>query len=112
MTNFTLNNHLKYSIGGKDYGYRENSQEKFLVEVGAVDPNQYKTSSYEKELQRTADSVYQEFGNDLVVFLSGGTDSEIVVNNFVSIGIKPKCVAIKFKDDYNIADIHNSYREC
>jgi len=110
MTNFTLNNHLKYSIGGKDYDYRENSQEKFLVEVGAVDPNQYRTSSYEKELQRTADSVYQEFGNDLVVFLSGGTDSEIVVNNFVSIGIKPKCVAIKFKDDYNIGDIQEAER--
>lgn len=110
MTNFTLGNHLKYSIGGREYGYRENSQEKFTVNIGSVDPDHYRISNYQKELQRTADSVYKEFGRDLVVFLSGGTDSEIVVNNFLSIGIKPKCVAIKFKDDYNISDIREAER--
>lgn len=110
MTNFTLNNHLTYSIGDRLWGSRENSFEKFKVNVGAVDPDQYRTSNYEKELHRTADCVHKEFGKDLVVFLSGGTDSEIVVNNFLSIGIKPKCVSIKFKDDYNAADINEAER--
>jgi hypothetical protein len=110
MTNFTQNNHLRYSIGGREYGYREASHEKFELSVGAVDPDQYRISSYEKELRRTADSVYKEFGKDLVVFLSGGTDSEIVVNNFLSIGIKPRCVTIKFKDDYNLSDVNEAER--
>lgn len=110
MTNFTLNNHLKYSIGDRPWGYRENSFEKFKVSVGAVDPDQYRTSNYENELRRTADSVYKEFGKDLVVFLSGGTDSEIVVNNFLSIGVKPKCVTIKFDGGYNSADVQEAER--
>jgi hypothetical protein len=110
MTNFTLNNHLKYSIGEREWGFREESFEKFKVSVGAVDPDQYRTSNYENELRRTADSVYKEFGKDLVVFLSGGTDSEIVVNNFLSIGIKPKCVTIKFENGYNSADVMEAER--
>jgi hypothetical protein len=52
--------------------------------------------------------VYREFGKDLVVFLSGGTDSEIVVRNFLDIGIKPKCITLKFKDDYNISDVNEA----
>lgn len=108
--NFTQHNHLVYSIGGRDYGTRETPTELFKVSLGAVDPAHYKTSSYESELRRTADSVYQEFGDDLVLFLSGGTDSEIVLNNFLSIGIKPRCATIKFTRDYNKADVNEAIR--
>jgi hypothetical protein len=110
MTNFTINNHLKYNIGGREFGYRTSPIEAFTVTLGAVDPNHYKTSSYEQELRRTADSVYCEFGKDLVVFLSGGTDSEIVVNNFLSIGVKPRCVTIKFNNEYNKDDVFEAER--
>lgn len=110
MTNFTLNNHLQYSIGGRIWGDRKDSFERFKVSVGAVDPDQYRVSNYENELRRTADSVYKEFGKDLVVFLSGGTDSEIVVNNFLSIGIKPRCVTIKFKNGENADDVAEAIR--
>lgn len=110
MTNFTQNNHLVYSIGGREYGVRETPIEPFTVSLGAADPNQYKTSSYEQELHRTADSVHQEFGNDLVVFLSGGTDSEIVLNNFLSIGVKPRCAVIKFNNDFNADDVNEAVR--
>lgn len=110
VTNFTHNNHLRYSIGGREYGYRETPIEKFEVTLGAVDPAQYKNSSYEEELRRTADSVHKEFGDDLVVFLSGGTDSEIVINNFLSIGIKPRCATIKFAKGYNEDDVNEAQR--
>jgi len=104
-TNFTQNNHLKYSISNKEYGYRESGIEKFTVTVGSIDVDQYRTGDFCSELKRTADSVYQEFGKDLVVFLSGGTDSEIVVRNFIDIGIRPKCVTIRFVDGYNAPDV-------
>lgn len=103
--NFTHNNHLKYTIGGREFGYRENSYEKFNIMVGQIDKDHYKTSNYSQELLRTADLIYQDYGSDLALFLSGGTDSEIVARNFVDIGIKPECFVIKFKDDYNIADV-------
>jgi hypothetical protein len=108
MTNFTHNNHLVYTLGDETFGYRKTSMDKFQVSVGAVDPDQYLRSNFEDELKRTADSIYQEFGKDLVVFLSGGTDSEIVVKNFLSIGIKPKCVTIKFNGDFNAVDVNNA----
>ncbi len=104
-TNFTQNNHLTYSIANKEYGYRDTGSEKFTVKVGSIDPDQYRTGDFCSELRRTADSVYQEFGKDLVVFLSGGTDSEIVVRNFIDIGIRPKCVTIRFVDGYNAPDV-------
>jgi hypothetical protein len=105
MTNFTLGNHLVYSIGNRRLGYRKTSIEKYQVSIGKIDEYQYLTSNYYNELIRTADSVYKELGKDLVVFLSGGTDSEIVVRNFIDIGIKPRCVTIEFKDGYNAPDV-------
>jgi hypothetical protein len=109
MTNFTLNNHLKYSIGEKDYAFRETAIEKFKVTVGSVDPERYKVSNYAKELRRTASTVKSEFGKDLVLFLSGGTDSEIVLRNFLSIGHRPRCAIIKFENDYNINDVKEAH---
>jgi hypothetical protein len=105
MTNFTLNNHLTYSIGGRSYAHRETPIEKYKVSLGAVDPERYKVSNYAEELHRTARTVYSEFGNDLVLFLSGGTDSEIVLRNFLAVGHRPHCVVLKFKNDYNIDDV-------
>ena len=69
MTNFTLNNHLTYSIGGRPYGYRETPIEKFEVALGPVDPYIFNNSSYEQELRRTADTVYKEFGKEFIVLL-------------------------------------------
>ena len=103
--NFTHQNHLKYYIGNREYGYRETSIEKYTVTLGAVDPNRYKVSSYANELHRTAKLVQEDFGNDLVLFLSGGTDSEIVLRNFVHNGFKPYCVVLRFENDINIGEV-------
>ena len=103
--NFTYNNHLRYSIGGKEFGYRENSYDKYNLTIGQIDKDHYRTSNYKQELNRTADLVYQDYKSDFALFLSGGTDSEIVARNFVDIGIKPKCFVIKFKDNYNLPDV-------
>lgn len=105
MTNFTFNNHLKYSIGGREFGQRQTSSEKFVVSVGKIDHNHFKQSTYQDELLRTARLVREDFGDDLVVFLSGGSDSEIVLRNFVDNGFKPRCVSIRFMDGHNLADM-------
>lgn len=104
--NYTQNNHLYYTIGGRKFGHRMTPYEQFKVYAGKIDPAVYKTSSWRNELVKTADSVYQEYGKDLVLFLSGGTDSEIVLRNFLEIGIKPRCVIIKFVNDYNLSDVY------
>ena len=106
MTNFTLNNHLRYTIGDRLYGHRETPYEKYRVTCGAIDRDYYKTSNWVNEQYRTADAIYQEFGKDLVVMFSGGTDSEIVLRAFKKIGVTPRAVFVKFKNDYNIADLY------
>ena len=103
--NFTHQNHLKYSIGDREYGYRETEIEKFKVQLGAVDPDQYRTSSFENELNRTAHLIQQDLGKDLILFLSGGTDSEIVLRNFIHNGFKPRCAMIAFTGGYNASEV-------
>lgn len=103
--NFTYNNHLKYTINNVLWGCRTNSIQKFNVTVGSIDNDHYKHSNYLNELHRTADLVYHDYGKDFALFLSGGTDSEIVLRNLLDIGIIPQCYTIKFKDNYNISDV-------
>ena len=103
--NYTRNNHLYYTIGGRKFGHRLLPYEKYEVFSGQVDPDVYKKSSWRKELKKTAKTVSKEYGKDLVLFLSGGTDSEIVLRNFLEVGVKPRCAVIKFADGYNAPDV-------
>ena len=106
--NFTHQNHLKYSIDGREYGYRETEIDKFKVQLGAIDPDQYRTSSFENELNRTAQLIQEDLGKDLVLFLSGGTDSEIVLRNFIHNGFKPRCAMIAFEGGYNAGEVYEA----
>jgi predicted PP-loop superfamily ATPase len=110
--NFTQNNHLTYTIGDRLFGHRDTPYEKYKVHVGKIDIDYYKTSNWLEEQYRTADMVSKEFGKDLVVMFSGGTDSEIVLRSFLKIGVKPRAVFIKFKDDYNWNDYLNGLVIC
>lgn len=103
--NFTYKNHLKYYIDNKLYGFRENGHEKFSVSIGSVDREYFQKSSFQNELRRTADYVYSDYGKDFALFLSGGTDSEIVARNFLSIGVKPSCFVIRLIGGYNESDV-------
>jgi len=108
MINFTQNNHLSYSIDERQFGKRTNGIEKYQVALGKIDVHEYKKTSWRQELRKTADTVLREFGKDLIVFLSGGTDSEIVVRNFLEIGFKPRCAIIRFADGYNDYDVQEA----
>jgi len=106
--NFTHNNHLKYKIADTLFGYRLDSIQPYTVSVGTIDKDYYQTSNYSQELRRTADLIYKDYGKDFALFLSGGTDSEIVLRNFLDIGVVPTCYTIRFKDDYNITDVNEA----
>ena len=106
--NYTQNNHMYYTVGSRRFGHRRTPYEKFEVYIGQIDKDVYRTSSWREELHKTADLVLKEAGRDVVVFLSGGTDSEIVLRNFLAIGFKPRCITLKFKDGYNQPDVNEA----
>lgn len=108
MYNFTHRNHLSYSIGGRPFGFREQGYEKYQVNLGTIDKDHYRKNNYQSELLRITDLVYKDLGKDLVLFLSGGTDSEIVLRNFLEYGVKPRCTIIRFKDGYNAPDVQEA----
>jgi hypothetical protein len=108
--NFTYQNHLKYHIDDRLYGYRQQGYETYQCSVGSVDPDRFNKSNFESELQRTAHLVANDYGRDFILLLSGGTDSEIVANNFVQIGHRPTCVTIRFKNNHNITDVEEAQR--
>ena len=101
MINFTHNNHLSYTIGGRQFGFRENPYEKYEVSVGRIDMDYFRKSSWLQEQYRIADLTYQAFGKDLVVMFSGGTDSEVVLRAYKHIGITPRAAFIRFIGGYN-----------
>lgn len=102
--NFTYNNHLKYSIGDREFGIREEIYDRYVVNVGQVEIDRYNNTTWLDEQYRTAELIYKDLGKDLVVMFSGGTDSEIVLRAFKKIGITPRSIFIKFNNDYNIQD--------
>jgi predicted PP-loop superfamily ATPase len=109
---FTLGNHLKYWIEDRLYGTRELPTDRYRVAVGAVDPDQLRTSSWLNEQYRTAEAVRDQFGKDFVVMFSGGTDSEIVLRSFLKVGVKPRAVFILFENRYNNIDYINAQLVC
>lgn len=106
--NYTHLNHLQYSIGNNLFGYRNTSTESYKVKLGIIDPERYKASSYVNELHRTAELVRKDLGKDLVLFLSGGSDSEIVLRNFIHNGFKPRCVVLKFENGLNAGEVEEA----
>lgn len=110
--NFTHGNHLQYTVGGRLWGHRVTCEEPYRVQVGRVDPQHFASSDWYSEQLRTADLVWRDLGPDLVVMFSGGTDSEIVVRSFLKIGVRPRCVFIRFVGDYNAADLILAQRIC
>ena len=92
----SYNNHVKFYVDDILYGNSKDPMRKFRVEFGKIDKEYYQRNNFNEELKRVADLQYNIFGKDLIVFLSGGLDSEIVVRSYIDIGIKPRCIIIRF----------------
>lgn len=105
MFNLTHNNHYKYYIDNVLFGTRTSKYQQFTTDVGSVDIEYYNKNSYRNELLRVAKLQHIEYGKDMTLFVSGGTDSEIMARSFTDQGLKPKCIIIKFKGDYNLSEV-------
>jgi hypothetical protein len=103
---YTLKNHLKYYLNDNLYGFRTSNLDKYKVIVGKVDLEYYSKITFADEILRVTKLINDKFSHDLVVFFSGGTDSEILIRSFIRLGLKPRLIIIKMTNDYNIEDVH------
>lgn len=110
--NFTLNNHLKYWLDDRLFGFRTTPMDKFTVDIGSIDHDHFRKSNWLIEQYRTADIISKEYGKDFVVMFSGGTDSEIVLRSFKKIGVVPRCVFLRFPNDANQIDLVTAQQVC
>jgi hypothetical protein len=108
MFNLTHNNHYKHFIDGELFGVRTNKFQQYTTDVGTIDMDYYLKNDYNKERLRIAQLQYNDLGSDLVLFVSGGLDSEIMVRSYVEQGLKPLCIIIKFNGDYNSGDVNEA----
>lgn len=102
---YTYQNHLKFYIGDILYGFRTDPYQKYKVSLGKADLDYLKNITYKKELSRISSLIFNQLKNDFVLFFSGGTDSEIALRSFLSIGIKPKLIMLKMENNYNLHEI-------
>ena len=67
---------------------------------------------WREECKHVAQQLYDKHGNDLVVMLSGGVDSEIVLLSFLACGITPRVAMLRYENSLNSHDLSYAYQRC
>lgn len=71
-----------------------------------------KIGSFKDELLAAAKSSIDHATDKIVLFFSGGVDSELVLKSFLEVGYIPRIVIVRFEDDYNIYDVSYAVTLC
>lgn len=98
MFEYTKNNHISYHL----------SDNNFSLQHGTCTSH----NSWRNECKKVAEELYDKHGDKLVLMLSGGLDSEVVLHSFVSLGIKPNVAILKYERNLNLHDINYAFRIC
>lgn len=107
MIENTERSHLKYWYGNdRSQIWRTDDLETTSMSVGGCTRT---PMSFKAELIRTARILNRKYP-DLTLFMSGGLDSEMALQSFLSAGITPRIAVVRFPDDKNIHDIGPAMR--
>ncbi len=107
MIENTERGHLKYWYGNdRSQIWRTDDLETTSMSVGGCTRT---PMSFKAELIRTARILNRKYP-DLTLFMSGGLDSEMALQSFLSAGIIPRIAVVRFPDDKNIHDIGPAMR--
>lgn len=98
MFEYTKLNHVKYSFSDNCFLFSHGKCKRHL--------------SWREECKAVARELYDLHGDKLVLLLSGGIDSEVVLHSFMAIGIKPKIVILRYERNLNLHDINYALRIC
>lgn len=89
----THNNHLKFGWGNGTYNF-DNKFGEFWVRYGQAE---YYPTSFKEECVRAARLIGESAKKPILIFFSGGIDSEIMVRSFQEAKVPFEVVVMKFK---------------
>jgi hypothetical protein len=106
---FTFNNHLKYTIKDRSFGFRKTPYEKYQVSVGKIDLDYYQKNTWKTEQYRIGSLVLDNLGKDFVLLYSG-LNSELILRILLSLNIKPILIFIRFVGNYNLEEYYHAVK--
>lgn len=109
MINLSYQNHFKFGYNENPFTFRKKSQDKWWVQYGTC---QRKTDSFRQECLNTAKLIRQQVIGEIVLLLSGGIDSEVVLQSFIQEKIPIKIAIMEFKDGLNAHDVYFARKHC
>lgn len=103
----THNNHFEFGWGNGKYNF-EDKTKPYWVRFGRA---AYNPIGFKEECERSAKLISSNAIKPIVIFMSGGIDSEIVVRCFLKANCKFKIaiMELKYKDKENLNDYDNFY---
>ncbi len=106
---FSKNNHLNYWYNNDPKNlYRENWYDLISFQIGGI---QRTPKSFKEECCTAAAEIYETYP-DIHIGLTGGLDSNVCLESFLSVGIKPGVFIIKFTNDLNPIDADYAVKKC
>lgn len=106
---FSKNNHLNYWYNDNPKNlYRENWYDLISFQIGGISRN---PKSFREECCIAAKEIYDIYP-DIHIGLTGGLDSNVCLESFLTAGIKPGIFIIKFTNDLNNIDSDYAMTRC
>lgn len=106
---FSKDNHLNYWYNNDPKSlYRENWFDLISFQIGGIHRN---PKSFKEECSIAAAEIYETYP-DIHIGLTGGLDSNVCLDSFLTMGIKPGVFVIKFANDLNPIDSEYAINKC
>lgn len=68
--------------------------------------------TFKEELIKAASNTIDQFGNDVSIMFSGGSESELMLRSFLAVKFKPNVYIIRYENDYNLYDVSYAVTIC
>jgi hypothetical protein len=98
MFEYSKNHHIRCSFSNNILNFNHGKVFRYL--------------SWREECKNVAKELYDLHGDNLIILLSGGLDSEVVLHSFIACGILPKVAILRYEKNLNLHDINYALRIC
>lgn len=103
MQELTFENHLKFGYNGVPFVMRQNNDDEFFVTPGIIN----RKMSFRDALLDATEKVSwkaEKLGLPIILYLSGGIDSELIARALKEVGCNFKCKTVQLFYDLNVGD--------